>query len=258
MNTGDMGHFGIDTTRFRNHAVPSVAIDDEALLWSMMKKAGDTLAYTSTDGREMKVVIATSYPTGVLHGHAIMPMEQFRSIWPGETGSKVILVRTGDESHVTKDDGSESMAVATLLSSALGDYGMTVTSTADRLRRFFEVTDAYLSIFMSLGGIGLLLGLASLFIVIRKNMAARREETRLYKTLGFSTASIVGMFRREQSIVPLYAILTGTTGSLISISANARGVPPSIWLFALALLLLLIFTTMVIIQISINKKTIQK
>ena len=150
------------------------------------------------------------------------------------------------------------MPVTTLLSSALSDYGMTVTSTADRMHRFFEVTDAYLSIFMSLGGLGVLLGLASLLIVIRKNIAARHQETELYSTLGFSSESIVKMLRREQSIVPLYAIFTGTTGSLISISANVKGVSPSIWLFALTLLLLLIFTTMIIIQISINPKTIQK
>ena len=258
MDMRDMADFGIDTTKFAGDAALSVAIDDEALLWSMMKKAGDTLTYTASDGKEMKAVIATSYPTGVFHGNAIMPMEQFRAIWPGETGSRVVLVKTGEEKPETTNGGSQSMPVASLLSSALGDYGMTVTSTADRLRRFFEVTDAYLSIFMSLGGLGLLLGLASLLIVIRKNMAARRQETELYKTLGFTTDSIVKMFRREQSVVPLYAIFTGTTGSLISISANVRGVPPSIWFFALILLLLLIFTTMVIIQISINNKTIQK
>ena len=258
MDIRDIADFGIDTTKFADHTSLSVAIDHEALLWSMMKETGDTLTYTSNDGRAMKVVIATSYPTGVFHGNAIMPMEQFRSLWPGETGSKVLLVKTKEGSTNTADHDSTTMSVSTLLSSALSDYGVTLTSTADRLRRFFEVTDAYLSIFMSLGGLGLLLGLASLLIVIRKNIAARQQETELYKTLGFSTDSIVRMFRREQSIVPLYAIFTGTTGSLISISANARGVSPSIWFFALALLLLLLFTTMVIIQISINPKTIQK
>ena len=252
-----MADFGIDTTKFAGQAPLSVAIDSEALLWSMMKKTGDTLTYTSNDGREVKVVIAASYPTGVFHGNAMMPMQQFRSIWPEETGSKVILVRTKD-SNDAKSKEARIQSVATLLSSALGDYGITITSTADRLQRFFEVTDAYLSIFMSLGALGVLLGLASLLIVIRKNMAAQRQETELYQTLGFSTEAIVRMFRREQSIVPLYAIFTGTTGALISISANVKGVPPSIWLFALALLLLLLFTTMIIIQISINSKTIQK
>lgn len=256
MDIRDMADFGIDTTAFADHKTLSVVIDEEALLWSMMKATGDTLSYTSNDGREIKVTIAASYPTGVFHGNAIMPIEQFRSIWPGETGSKVILVKTGEENGETS--GSHTMPVATLLSAALGDYGMTVSSTADRLRRFFEVTDAYLSIFMSLGGLGLLLGLASLLIVIRKNMTARQQEIGLYKTLGFTTDSIVGMLRREQSVVPLYAIFTGTTGSLISISANAKGVSPSIWLFALALLVLLVFTTMIIIQISINYKTIQR
>ena len=120
------------------------------------------------------------------------------------------------------------------------------------------MTDTYLSIFLSLGGLGLLLGLASLLIVVRKNLAARREEIRLYQTLGFPTEKIVSQLRREQLIVPLLAILTGALGSLVSISANVGGAGRTTWITAIVLFLLILFFTWIIIYKSINNKTIQQ
>lgn len=239
MTVEDMKAFGIFFEE-REDLIP-VAIDEESLLWSMMKQVGDTLTYHASNGREVKVVIATSYPTGILHGQAIMPLEAFCQLWPDETGSRILLF-------------SESSDLATQLS----DYGMSIVPTTERLRMFFEVTDTYLSIFLSLGGLGLLLGLVSLLIVIRKNITARRDEIRLYQTLGFPTEKIVSMLRREQMIVPLLAILMGVLGSLLSISANVGGAGRTTWLTAIALLILILLFTCIIIHISINSKTIKQ
>ncbi len=93
-------------------------------------------------------------------------------------------------------------------------------TTNDRLRQFNTVTDTYLTIFMTLGGLGLLLGILSFIIVIRKNLAMRRDEIRLYRVLGFTDGQIGRIFYKENILVPLYAILTGVIGALISVSAN--------------------------------------
>lgn len=238
-----MSAFGIDTTQCSifNGQCPiiPVFIDEEALLWSMMKQIGDTLTYHASNGRTVKVVIAATYPTGILHGYAMMPLDSFRQLWPDETGSRIILSNHAD------------------IATPLSDYGISVVSTIDRLRMFFEVTDTYLSIFLSLGGLGLLLGLASLIIVIRKNLTARREEIRLYQTLGFPTETIVTMLRREQIIVPLLAVFAGVIGSL----AISYLIPVTSYVFsltALVLLVLILLFTWIIIHISINSKTIQQ
>ena len=237
MSLGDMKAFGIDTTQF---STLSIAIDEEALLWSMMKQVGDTLVYHASDGHTVKAVIAASYPTGIFHGNAIMPIEDFHRLWPNEMGSRIIL---GNSSEITI---------------SLADYGLAVTTTAERLQMFFEVTDTYLRIFLSLGGLGLLLGLASLLIVIRKNLTARRNEIQLYHTLGFPTEMTVDILRREQMVVPILAIIAGVLGSLlVSLLLPTFSLLKS-YITPFILLLLMLLTTWIVIHISITPKNIKQ
>lgn len=251
MSLEDMSGFGIDTSRLSSvisHLTP-VAVDEEALLWSMLKQVGDTLTYHTSDGQAVKAVIAATYPTGILHGNAIMPLEHFRQLWPDEAGSRILLMAGGDSQTTS------------LLTSMLSDYGVTITTTTDRLRMFFEVTDTYLRIFLSLGGLGLLLGLVSLLVVIRKNLTARRDEIRLYHTLGFSTQSIVTLLRREQIIVPLLAIFAGSLACLLLsllLPFTSHLTPLTSNPSPLILFLLIILFTWIIIHISINPKTIKQ
>lgn len=238
-----------------------IAVDSEALLWSMMKKVGDTLIYHASDGRKVNVVIAAEYPTGIFHGNAIMPIDCFRQLWPDEMGSRVVLVK--EDGQKSKVEGSNPSPLNTKLSTlsstlttSLSDYGFTLIPSVERLLHFFEVTDTYLRIFLSLGLLGLMLGLVSLLIVIRKNLVARSEEIRLYHALGFPTATIVCMFRCEQLIVPMLAILTGAVVCLL-ISVLLPTFSFSLSTFLLCLLPIIVFTC-IIIYISITTKTIRQ
>ena len=238
-----------------------IAVDSEALLWSMMKKVGDTLIYHASDGRKVNVVIAAEYPTGIFHGNAIMPIDCFRQLWPDEMGSRVVLVK--EEGQRSKVEGSNPSpltpnpsTLTSTLTTSLSDYGFTLIPSVERLLHFFEVTDTYLRIFLSLGLLGLMLGLVSLLIVIRKNLVARSEDIRLYHALGFPTATIVCMFRCEQLIVPLLAIITGA-GVCLLISVLLPTFSFSLSTFLLCLLPIIVFTC-IIIYISITTKTIRQ
>lgn len=238
-----------------------IAVDSEALLWSMMKKVGDTLTYHASDGRKVNVVIAVEYPTGIFHGNAIMPIDCFRQLWPDEIGSRVVLVK--EDGQKSKVEGSNPSpltpnpsTLTSTLTTSLSDYGFTLIPSVERLLHFFEVTDTYLRIFLSLGLLGLMLGLVSLLIVIRKNLVARSEEIRLYHALGFPTATIVCMFRCEQLIVPLLAIITGA-GVCLLISVLLPTFSFSLSTFLLCLLPIIVFTC-IIIYISITTKTIRQ
>ena len=238
-----------------------IAVDSDALLWSMMKKVGDTLTYHASDGRKVNVVIAAEYPTGIFHGNAIMPIDCFRQLWPDEMGSRVVLVK--EDGQKSKVEGSNPSpltpnpsTLTSTLTTSLSDYGFTLIPSVERLLHFFEVTDTYLRIFLSLGLLGLMLGLVSLLIVIRKNLVARSEEIRLYHALGFPTATIVCMFRCEQLIVPLLAIITGA-GVCLLISVLLPTFSFSLSTFLLCLLPIIVFTC-IIIYISITTKTIRQ
>ncbi len=223
----------------------SIYIDEEALLWSLKKSVGDTLFYQNDRGETVPVVIAGTYPTGIFHGNAIMPVEDFLQMWPKEVGMEVLLMKSS-----RPDEAAE------LLSIAMSEYGLTVQTTEERIRMFFEVTETYLIIFLTLGGLGLLLGIFSLMIIVRKNLTAQADTIRQYHAMGFSGRLIRQLMLRENLLVPLYAVLAGATGSVISISANVRGAGLNTLLLALVVLaaicLLLYYGIKIMINQSIN------
>lgn len=271
MDLKAMGDFGIDTTKMKGaqaaaelaNTLVKVAVDQEALMWGMMRNVGDTLTYHASDGRAVQAVIVATYPTGVFHGNAIMSMDSYRQLWPDEMGTRVMLVRSSVPEKGTPE-GKAKEGLAGAVKRTLSDYGLTLTTTADRMRLFFEVTDTYLGIFLSLGGLGLLLGLASLLIFIRKNLAARRDEIRLYRTLGFADAAIIRMLRREQLVVPVLAILAGAVGcvvvslilSVTTLLSPFTSLSP--FITALVLFLLILLFTRILIYYSINSKTFKQ
>ena len=202
-----------------------ILIDQEALIWSLKKSVGDTLYYQNDRGESVPVVIAGTYPTGIFHGNAIMSAEDFRRQWPKESGVEVLLMKS---SH--PDEAAE------ILSTAMSEYGLNVQTVEERIKMFFEVTETYLIIFLTLGGLGLLLGIFSLMIIVRKNLTAQAATIRQYRAMGFSEPLIGQLLLRENLLVPLYAVAVGATGSVISISANVGGAGLATFLLALAVL----------------------
>jgi putative ABC transport system permease protein len=237
----EMEAFGIkDSSLSTLHS--SLFIDEEALIWSLKKSVGDTLFYQNDRGENVPVVIAGTYPTGIFHGNAIMPMEDFRHLWPKETGVEVLLMKSS-----RPDEAAE------ILSTAMNEYGLNVQSVEERIRMFFEVTETYLIIFLTLGGLGLLLGIFSLMIIVRKNLVAQTATIQQYRAMGFSDTLISQLLRRENLLVPLYAVCVGATGSVISISANVGGAGLTTLLLAFVVLVVIILLLYYGIKIMINQ-----
>jgi len=147
--------------------------------------------------------------------------------------------------HIEEDKTKE---VKNLVSQAMHEYGMRVTTTADRLKQFNSVTDTYLTIFMTLGGIGLLLGIFAFIIIIRKNLSMRQNEIDHYATLGFRYSVIRDMLYRENRMVPLYAVGTGVFSAIIGIGTNYINVSAGIWLATLGFTLLFVLLTLAFIK----------
>lgn len=214
-----------------NKANEGLYIDSESLIWSMMKSVGDTIVYKNGRGEDTPIVIAGTYPTGIFHGNAIMSKEMFRTIWPEESGVEVLLIKSS-----RPDEAAEIMSVA------MNEYGLNMQTTDERIKMFFEVTDTYLLIFLTLGGLGMLLGIFSLIIIVRKNLTAQQKSIEQYKILGFRDKTLLNMLIRENIIVPIYAIIIGATGSFISISSNITGAGVNSIIIALLCLIVLLLS----------------
>lgn len=234
-----MGTFGLDTVpetpgtdnRMSSHGtshIPRLYVDQESLIWSLMRSVGDTLFYQNGSGKEVPVVIAGTYPTGIFHGNAILSKEDFRLLWPKESGIGVLLVKS-----------PQPELAGEILATAMSEYGLNIQTVEERIKMFFEVTETYLIIFLTLGGLGLVLGIFSLIILVRKNLTAQHAAILQYRAMGFSEVTIRDALLRENLIVPFFAIGVGAFGSLISISANVGGAGLITILVALACLLVL-------------------
>lgn len=201
-------------------------VDATVLQWSLVKSLGDTLHYQAANGRDIAIRLVGTLANSVFQGNILIDRKLFAEIWPEESGSEIFLVKTKE---------SEIQATKNLLTQALNDYGVRVSTTNDRLRQFNSVTDTYLSIFMTLGGLGLLLGIVAFIIVIRKNLSIRESEIKLYFTLGFSAKKITQLLYRENLLIPIYALAVGILGSLVAVAPNLPHVSLSVWLLALVL-----------------------
>ena len=228
-----------DKMQVRADSVYPVLIDETVLLWGLMRELGDTLVYEDEAGKKVYLQLAGTIQNSIFQGSILVDKTIFSHIWQEITGSEVLLLKV-DEPDVDRS--------ALLLSQALNEYGIRITPTAQRLSEFNRVTDTYLDIFLALGGIGLLLGIMSFIIVVRKDLVSRKEQIVLYRSLGFSDNKIEPMLLSENRLVPLYAIFTGILGSLIGISAGFTNV--GIWLWVMVAVLTILFVASVLVFIK--------
>lgn len=223
---GDMAF--TDYSKTNGEAYP-VLVDQESLMWSLGMTVGDTLHYQKANGQPVNFIIAGALATGIFQGYALMDKQLFKEVWPEISGSEVMLIKT-----------EQSQEVSTLLSQALNEYGIRVMTTAHRLNTFNELVNTYLSIFLSLGGIGILLGILSFIIVIRKNLLVRQSDIRLYRSIGYAPERIEGLLFRENVLLPLYAVCSGTVAALLSTCNNFSHNDWMTWLQSLAFMVLFI------------------
>ena len=228
-----------------SNSVYPALIDETVLTWGLMMNLGDTLYYENDKGESTAILLAGILPNTIFQGNILIDRKLFSEIWGETTGSEVFLLKV---------DETQKNEVKTLLSQALNEYGVMVSTTNDRLKQFNTVTDTYLTIFLTLGGLGLLLGIMSFIIVIRKNLTTRNKEIKLYRTLGFTDNKIEETLRRENLIVPLYAIATGVISSLLGVSI--RFMNTGIWVWFTALLFTIFFVACVVVFVrkSVSEK----
>ena len=233
--------------RLQSHlgTVYPALVDATVLTWSLGLTLGDTLYYTGDRGQTVAIQLAGTLPNTIFQGNILIDRQLFSEIWGETTGSEVFLIKTGEP---------EKEEVKTLLSQALHEYGVLVSTTNNRLKQFNSVTDTYLTIFMTLGGIGLLLGIMSFIIVVRKSLAARRKEIDLYRTLGFTNEKIEQTLYRENLIVPLYAIATGILCALTGVSISFMNTGVWIWLTALLLTIAFVGCVMRFVKKSVSSE----
>jgi len=179
--------------------------DQTVIEWGLRRSVGDTLTYLDGSGMALKIRLAGGLENSIFQGWLLVSDSLLREYYPTVTGSRIMLV-----------DGppDQQDAIARKLETLFRDYGMMAVPASARLDSFNAVENTYLSVFMLLGGLGVILGTVGLGIVLLRNLVQRRKELSLYVALGFRKNFIFRLILAEHLLILVSGVLAGTFSSL--------------------------------------------
>ncbi len=192
---------------YGKNIIPAFA-DQTVITWGLMKNVGDTLLYTNESGEELRIVLIGGLSASVFQGNIMISASNFKEHFPSINYSRLMLI---DMPSPKKNE------VSSQLSQYFQDHGMDITSATDRLNQFNSVSNTYLSVFMILGGLGLLIGTIGMGIILYRNMLERRQEIALLMALGFTRKKISYLLFTENVILLTAGMVTGTLLAVLSL-----------------------------------------
>ena len=164
--------------------IPAIA-DQSVVQWGLGKKVGDTLVYLNEFGKEIKLRLIGGLANSIFQGNILIDEDLFLKHFPSNSGTHVFLI-----------DGAfgEKEVTAEMLSRAFRNEGLGLEYTADRLATFNQVENTYLSIFLLLGGLAMILGSIGLGIVLVRNIMDREQEIGILQAIGYQKRKVLKYF----------------------------------------------------------------
>lgn len=185
--------------------IPAYA-DQTVITWGLQKKIGDTIFYPGANGEKTGLKLMGGLDNSIFQGYLLVSDSLFRIRFSQVGGFKNFLI---DRPSSSTDTMSET------IESDFRDYGMALTRTSEKLASFNSVENTYLSVFMLLGGLGVIMGIFGLGLVLLRNMLERKNELALYMALGYKRNFILKLVITEY----LGILFAGTGLGILSASA---------------------------------------
>lgn len=194
--------------------IPALA-DMNTILWALGKSLGDVLEYRNAQGELVKIRLVGALGNTILQGQIIIANEPFEAAFPEVSGYQVFLIDA-------PRDGLDKSQKA--LAKTFQSVGLHVESSDDRLDAFLSVENTYLSIFLSLGGLALILGSFGLGVIVLRNVLERQGELSLMRALGYSKKHLQSFVFVEHRHLVGMALTCGLSSALVTVvPAMIRG-----------------------------------
>lgn len=206
--------------------------DADSAEWTLHTGLGKPYGMPGEGGKPVNLHIAGLFASSVFASELLVSEAQFRGIFPSVSAPRYFLITT--------PPGREKQ-VADALRRNLGDYGVEVRSTAEVLNGFMRVQNTYLSTFLALGGLGVLLGTIGMIIVLLRNALERRREFAVMLATGFSQPDLSRLLIIENTGFLLTGLLCGAVCALIAVAPQLVSVEAQVNWMQLAILLVAIF-----------------
>lgn len=182
--------------------------DQTVIQWGLGLKIGDTLRYKTEAGDTVNLILSGGLANSIFQGKILIAEKEFIHNWPSVSGTNVLLVSA---------DPAGMESVQNDILRVFRDYGAELIPAAEKLAEFNSVENTYLSIFMVMGALAMLLGTIGLAIILARNLQERRAEIALMRATGFRRSRILRMVVREYATLLFYGTLAGGLSSLVSV-----------------------------------------
>lgn len=193
-----------------NKVVPAIA-DQTVIQWGLGMNIGDTLMYRNELGDTLKLRLIAGLSPSVFQGYVLISNSNFLKNFPTSSGSNLFLIDIkGGKAEKTGEE----------LKTVFRDYGWEMTTATQRLLEFNSVTNTYLSIFLALGALGLILGTVGLAVVLARTIQERKKEIAMMQSLGFMRKQVIGIFISEYAILLVWGILIGFVSAVVAVLPN--------------------------------------
>ena len=199
----------------QNPAPIPIIADSETANYILKLSLGDTLPIDDQLGRPQKLLLAATLPHSIFQSELLMSEDNFHRLFPTQSGYGTVLVECPD---------ADIPELQHLLSTELDDFAVTVEPTTQRLARYQQVANTYLSTFQALGSLGLMLGTIGLAVVLLRNLIERRAELALLSAIGFRPAARLGLVLSENAFLLILGLLIGSLAALIAVLPARRAV----------------------------------
>jgi putative ABC transport system permease protein len=192
--------------------IPAVG-DYPTVFWGLGKKIGDDLIYRNQSGEEVRLRIVAMITSSILQGSLIISEAAMERYFPEVEGYRAWMIDAPSDRQTQ---------VSGHLTQRLADAGLSVETAVDRLMAFGQVENTYLSIFLVLGGLGLVLGCAGLGLIVVRNMLERQGELAMLRAVGFSRRALLKMVCLEHVSLLGAGLMAGLICALIAVAPTLR------------------------------------
>ena len=186
--------------------IPAIG-DQNTVMWILHSGLGKDIRVRDGKGRDVSLRIVGLLTNSLFQGSLVVSSGDFEDLFPGRRGWSTFFVET-------PPGGREALREA--LETQLVDFGLDLRSSGEVLAHFSRVQNTYLSTFMVLGGLGLLLGTVGLGAVLLRNVNERRGELALMRALGFSNGALSLIVLAETLFLILFGEIQGVVAALIA------------------------------------------
>ena len=191
---------------YNDGTIPAIA-DQTVIQWGLGMKEGDVLQYQNELGDTLRLKLIAGTTPSIFQGYVIISNKNFLKNYPSSSGSQIFLI-DGQPENAQK--------IGDELQSVFRDYGWQMESTAKRLVQFYSVTNTYLSIFLALGALGLILGTIGLAVILARTLLERRCEIAVMQAIGFNNKPLFRIIATEYLTLLFAGVLIGFLAAVVA------------------------------------------